>query len=198
MPSIVLTPTSYLVLGLIEHNGESTPYQLRQIMDQSVGHFWWIPRSQLYAEPERLTKAEYLNEDRELEGRRRKHYSMTDQGHQALEDWTAEPTDTFTELRDLALLKVYFGADPRTMAQRQLEALRPRLELYEQMQREAEGLPPGPAYALIAGIAHVRTSVDLWEAVLADSEGKMLKPSGGRRPSACSRGAHTRSWPFPA
>ena len=67
-----LTPTSYIVLGLLEAaDGEATPYDLKQAVAASVGNFWSIPHSQLYAEPERLARAGYLTEERETHGRRR-------------------------------------------------------------------------------------------------------------------------------
>ena len=50
---IQLTQTSYVVLGLVEQAGEATPYDLKQIVAATVGKFFSIPHSQLYAEPER-------------------------------------------------------------------------------------------------------------------------------------------------
>ena len=54
---IQLTQTSYVVLGLVDRAGEATPYDLKQIVAATVGGFFSIPHSQLYAEPERLTRA---------------------------------------------------------------------------------------------------------------------------------------------
>jgi DNA-binding PadR family transcriptional regulator len=74
---IELTQTSYTVLGLISMAGEPTPYDLKQLVAISVGNFWSIPHSQLYAEPDRLADAGYLTVRRESGGRRRKHYKLT-------------------------------------------------------------------------------------------------------------------------
>jgi PadR family transcriptional regulator, regulatory protein AphA len=131
MQEIELTPTSYIVLGLLAQTGETTPYRLKQIVDGSVGHFWSLHRSQLHAEPARLARAGYLSEHQEPDGRRRKRYALTNRGRAAFEQWGATPTDQFTELRDLALLKLYFGADPSTLADAQLTVLRPLLQSYE-------------------------------------------------------------------
>lgn len=188
MQDIQLTPTSYIVLGLLAQAGEATPYQLKQIVDISVGHFWSLPRSQLYAEPARLAQAGYLTEDREQDGRRRKRYAVTKRGHEALRRWTGAPTEEFTELRDLALLKLFFGADPVPMAEAQLAALRPRLELYEAMRAVDGGADPrGPWQALEAGIDHVKTSIRTWERIAKEqhavrsqrpqSEGPVQAPS---------------------
>jgi hypothetical protein len=60
-----LTPTSYIVLGLIEMQGEGTPYDLKTWVTQSVGNFWSVPHSAIYAETVRLTGAGLLIERRE-------------------------------------------------------------------------------------------------------------------------------------
>ena len=52
--AIRLSPTSYLVLGLIGLRGASTPYDLKRAVSRSVSYFWPFPHSQLYGEPERL------------------------------------------------------------------------------------------------------------------------------------------------
>jgi DNA-binding PadR family transcriptional regulator len=160
---IRLSPTSYIVLGLLEAAGEATPYDLKQAVAVSLGDFWSLPHAQLYAEPERLAKAGYLSERRERGGRRRKHYKLTPAGKQALSDWLAEPTDELTELRDLGLLKMFFGADPRTLASLQLPAHRRKLASYEKLVAQIEGhVPAGMALALRAGIRHERESVRFW------------------------------------
>src|SRR5207247_1991272 len=106
MQEIQLTPTSYVVLGLIAQAGEATPYELKQMAHASVGQFWSLPRSQLYAEPARLAAAGYLVEDREQAGRRRKRYALTAEGREALAEWIQTPTSRLTEIRDLAFLKL--------------------------------------------------------------------------------------------
>ena len=132
---IRLTPTSYIVLGLLERAGEATPYDLKQFVALGLGDFWSVPHAQLYSEPERLATAGYLSERREEGGRRRKHYKITAKGREALGDWVGEPTDEMAELRDPAVLKLFFGADPKAMAEAQLPAHRERLARYEEMQK---------------------------------------------------------------
>jgi PadR family transcriptional regulator AphA len=166
MQEIQLTSTSYIVLGLLDLAGEATPYQLKRLVDMSVGHFWSLPRSQLYAEPARLARAGYLTEGQEQDGRRRKRYELTERGQEALQSWTDTPTQQFTELRDLALLKLFFGADPAAMAEAQLAVFRRRLELYEAMRAADTGEgPSGPRQALEAGVDYVKTSIRIWERI---------------------------------
>ena len=79
-----LTPTSVIVLGLLEFLGEGTPYDLKQAVGLTVGSFWTFQHAQLYTETERLARAGLLDERREEGGRRRKHYLMDTAGRQAL------------------------------------------------------------------------------------------------------------------
>jgi PadR family transcriptional regulator, regulatory protein AphA len=188
---IQLTPTSYIVLGLLSQAGEATPYQLKQMVDYSVGHFWSVPRSQVYAEPARLARAGYLTEGQEADGRRRKQYALTRQGREALERWTSAPTREHTELRDLAFLKLFFGADPVAMAEAQLGALRSLLQFYETVHaNEVPDEPSGPRQTLEAGIDYVRTGIRVWERIAREARLNQTQAAGGARgasPSAPRR-----------
>ena len=154
---------SYVVLGFIELTGEATPYLLKQLVAGSVGNFWTLQHAQLYSEPERLAKACYLTEERERGGRRRKRYTITEQGRRALADWRAEPTDAIPELRAPALLKLFFGADPATLAPLQIEAHRRKLAEYEAIRDSMpDSVPEGPRLALDAGIANAKQQIEWW------------------------------------
>jgi DNA-binding PadR family transcriptional regulator len=158
-----LTPTSYLVLGFIELGGESTPYELKQRLEAGAGGFWSVPHSQLYAEPARLAAAGYLRERREEGGRRRRNYALTKKGREALAHWRDDPTDVMPELRDLSLLKLFFGGDPGRLAGAQLAAHERQLAGYEQLRKGDAGAEPrGIWLALEAGIAHEREWVRYW------------------------------------
>jgi PadR family transcriptional regulator AphA len=174
MQDIQLTPTSYIVLGLLDRAGVATPYELNRLVDLSVGNFWSLPRSQLYAEPARLAQAGYLSEEQEQSGRRRKRYALTARGSQALRRWTEEPTYDYPELRDPSLLKVFFGADPRAMAAAQLSTLRPLLARFEELRAKDTGEGPnGPRQTLQVGIDHVETSIRAWERIAGECSDTM-------------------------
>jgi PadR family transcriptional regulator, regulatory protein AphA len=159
-----LTPTSYIVLGLLELAGESTPYALKRLVARSVGYFWTLQHAQLYTEPERLARAGYVTEKREETGRRRKLYSLTDKGRRALDEWRSEPTGEVAELRESAMLKLFFGADPRQLAAAQIPANRARLAEYEAIRDSMPAdVPPGPRQALDMGIRFQRAAIAFWE-----------------------------------
>jgi DNA-binding PadR family transcriptional regulator len=166
-----LTPTSYIVLGLLEFAGTATPYELKRLVKDSVGYFWTLQHAQLYTEPERLAAAGYVSEEREDGGRRRKRYTITERGREALREWRAEPTAAVSELRDLSLLKLFFGADPGALGQVQIEAHRARLAEYEELRgRDGGEGPRGPWLALEAGIRLEAEWIRYWEAVLGAAE----------------------------
>src|SRR5436305_12273246 len=127
-----LTPVSYIVLGMIAWAGKATPYDLKQMVAASVGNLWSVQHAQLYTEPARLAGAGLLTEKREEGGRRRKTYSVTARGRRARERWLASPTAEDYELRDPGLLKVFFGAEPASVAADQLEVHEQKLAQYEE------------------------------------------------------------------
>jgi DNA-binding PadR family transcriptional regulator len=169
--SIALTPTSYLVLGCLALNGPATPYELKAVVNTSVGFFWSFPHSQLYSEPARLAEAGLLSEQREHSGRRRRVFAVTDAGRDALRSWLADPVADAPEIRDLGLLKLFFGdlagdGDVLRLGETQAAAHRTRLELYESI---VATNPPGAAGATIRlGIAYERAAAAFWQSIVTD------------------------------
>jgi PadR family transcriptional regulator AphA len=164
-----LTPTSAIVLGFLDLVGEATPYDLKHYAARSVGHFWTFQHAQLYTETERLAKAGLLREEREDGGRRRKHYSLTAAGKQALADWRTQPTTELAELRDLGVLQLFFGADPRALGAAQVEAHERKLAEYLRIRKHsADDVPDGPRQALECGIEVERALIRFWKR-MADS-----------------------------
>jgi DNA-binding PadR family transcriptional regulator len=163
-----LTPTSYIVLGLVAQAGEATPYDLKRMVAAGLANLWSVQHAQLYSEPERLAAGGYLREQREESGRRRRRYALTARGREALRAWLATPTEEFTELRDPGLLKLFFGADPATVAPAQLAVHQAKLAEYERVRAAgaaAGDVPRGPALTLEAGIGHEREWIRFWKRV---------------------------------
>jgi DNA-binding PadR family transcriptional regulator len=158
-----LTPTSYIVLGLINATGRATSYDLKRVHDQGIGGFWSLNHAQLYGEPERLVRGGYLSVQRETGGRRRKLYELTPAGTEALESWLASPTEDFTELRDPGLLQLFFGAEPGPLAETQHAIHAERLAEYERLHSTSAQWPDGPRLVLESGIGHEREWLRFWK-----------------------------------
>lgn len=167
---IRLTGTSYAVLTLLDVLGEATPYDLKQSLERSIENFWPVPHTTFYAEPERLTKAGLLSEQREQQGRRRRLYSLTDRGRAALHEWRDSPTVAPPQLRDEGVLKLFAGGDP-------LNYLHARRDFYRAKLQELEGYleicPDAPSWrgvraSLIAGTTYNRLLLDATEGYLAE------------------------------
>src|ERR1700689_284650 len=84
MSSPRLTPTSYIVLGLLEQGEPATPYDLKQIAQVSTSNFWSVPHTQLYTECARLAREGLLDESLEQTGRRRRTYRLTGRASELL------------------------------------------------------------------------------------------------------------------
>jgi len=164
-----LTPTSYIVLGLLDLiSGEATPYDLKQMLAGSVGNFWTVQHSALYAEPERLAAGGYLSERREESGRRRRFYAITDEGRAAVDAWRRQmPTET-AQLRDPGVLKLFFGGDPAALAAHQTSLHEAKLAGYEALRAQlADRMPAAQLRALEVGIAFERAMIAIWADVRA-------------------------------
>jgi DNA-binding PadR family transcriptional regulator len=186
-PPAHLTSTSYLVLGLIEREGPSTPYELKRHVAATIGHFWSFPHALLYTEPARLVELGLLTEEREAEGRRRRLFTITDPGRAAMRAWLATPSRESTELRDAGLLQLFFADlgsadDRRALAVAQLAVHRATLARYEDDLR-GEGGRNGSSSAartiehwrgvtLPMGLLYERVAVEFWEGVAAGARGE--------------------------
>lgn len=177
-----LTPVSYVVLGLLAQNGPSTPYELKAAVARSIGNFWSFPHTQLYTEPERLAAAGLLRERQEPSGRRRRTFTITAAGRRAVAEWVGEPSPFSRELRDVGLLKLFFGGlvDPtavQELAAEQEKAHRLKLQDLEALERE--GREAGDAHrraVLRMGLRYERAAARFWAEI---AEGELPQPEPG-------------------
>jgi PadR family transcriptional regulator AphA len=177
-----LTPTSYLVLGLLEREGPSTPYELERHVRATLGNFWSFPHTLLYSEPPRLATLGLVIEAREAEGRRRRVFTITTAGASVLGTWLDRPSGASTELRDLGLLQLFFAdltsAEARLrLAERQLAIHRAKLSAYqedERLERRPGGSRRGErtvehwrGETLRMGLLYEGAAVEFWGGVVA-------------------------------
>jgi DNA-binding PadR family transcriptional regulator len=162
---IKLTGTSYALMAVLREFGEMTSYDIKQAMESSIQNFWPVPHTTAYEEPARLAAAGYLSARQEEGGRRRRVYSLTEKGREALAAWAAEPGASPPQLREEAMLKVFAGGDPTGLVESRLAWHRAKLEElrgYLALVRESEGFE-GSERTLVAGIAYEEKMLELLE-----------------------------------
>ncbi len=171
-PNRDLPASSYVILGMLATCGPLTPYEMKKLIDESIGYFWDFPRAQLYVDPQRLEQQGLIAETRETTGRRRRVYHITEAGKDEARRWLHDPTVTEVELRDAGLLKLYFSSllsrdDVVDLAHRERELHQRRLSTYEKIQAELER-DPAMAFALATlrmGLAYEQLSIAFWEGI---------------------------------
>jgi PadR family transcriptional regulator, regulatory protein AphA len=164
-----LSHTSYLVLGLVAGLGAATPYDLKQMVNASIGNFWSFPHSQLYSEPDRLADLGLLEVEQEEAGRHRKRYTVTEAGLAALQTWLRDPETGRAEIREPGLLQLFFGAladeaDMTRVAQARVKLYEQELERYAEVEKNIANHPDMryPYATLRLGIAITRASLAFW------------------------------------
>jgi len=192
MSSRTLNPVSYVVLGIVASRGPSTSYEMKKLVDTSISFFWTFPHAQLYREPHRLVELGLLDEEQQESGRRRRVFTLTGAGRTALEQWLASPGPFDVEIRDLALLKLFFGRlahdeDIVTLAEEQLAGHRRQKALYEQLlDRYADRRELSHQLApLRIGAAYEQAYIEFWEQVAqrhSDPTGRDTRASRHRSP----------------
>ncbi len=172
MPSERLSPTSYVVLGMIALRGPSTSYDLKRAIQRSIGYFWPFPHAGLYSEPQRLEGLGLLAAASEPDGRRRRTYSITEEGLREVRAWLAAPTNEHFQLRDVAELKLFFSelgepTDVARLAREQIDQHEQRIRVYESMQERYGGLASVASrlVTLRLGLEIERAALHFWTAL---------------------------------
>lgn len=171
--SIRLTATSYALMALLEQLGEATPYEIKQALEKSIQNFWPVPHTTAYEEPARLAAAGYLSLRQEDSGRRRKAYSLTDSGREALAAWANDAAATAPQLREEAVLKVFAGGDPGPLLAGRVAWHRGKLEELQGYLEEVRGQDEWQPSerVLLVGVAYHRKMLELLEEVAAVTPG---------------------------
>ncbi|SDD29204.1 PadR family transcriptional regulator [Actinokineospora iranica] len=170
-----LNATSYVVLGMLSH-GPATSYDLKQRVGYTVGNFWAFAHSQLYDEPARLAEDGLVTASIEDGGRRRRTYSITQEGRDALREWLGAPTPEQTEVRDLGLLKLFFAtfgdrADLVNLARTRRDSHRSRADGYiAQHERIVDYADPWQVKSLELGIRIERCVEEFWAEFVTELE----------------------------
>ena len=188
-----LTPTSYLVLGLLAREGPSTPYELERHVRATLGNFWSFPHTLLYSEPAGSRPWAWSPRPaRRTDGAAGSSRSRRP-GVSALGAWLDRPSGAPTELRDLGLLQLFFadlasGAARLRLAEQQLAIHRAKLAAYEEderLERRPGRIRRGQrtfehwrGETLRMGLLYERAAVDFWRSVAR------ARAAAGARPRA--------------
>jgi DNA-binding PadR family transcriptional regulator len=176
-----------MVLGMVGLRGATTPYELKRAVGRSVGYFWRFPHTQLYDEPARLAKAGLLRVEQEHNGRRRRTYTITPAGLDALRAWLREPTAEHFQLRDVAEIKLFFSElvdveDVVALAREQVRIHEERLAEYQSIDQRYANHPE-----LANRLAPLNLGLELERAALRFWRDIAARPPHGQRTEAGER-----------
>ncbi|MEX2459003.1 MAG: PadR family transcriptional regulator [Actinomycetota bacterium] len=101
---------TWAILGLLTF-GEQSGYDLKKLVDASVGHFFSPAKSQIYSELRRLVQLRYAREREIAQTDRpdKRNYTITPAGETALRRWLDESPLEEDSFKSPFLVKVFFG-----------------------------------------------------------------------------------------
>jgi PadR family transcriptional regulator, regulatory protein AphA len=109
MPPARLTPSDYVVLGMVGL-GARSGYEIKRTVELSIRFFWTISPAQVYPSLAKLERAGLLAGRDEPQGNRpRRVYERTRDGIRALREWLTRAEPMPFELRDIAMVKLFFA-----------------------------------------------------------------------------------------
>jgi DNA-binding PadR family transcriptional regulator len=122
-----ISSTGYVVLGILNW-GARTGYEIKQLVDKSTRFFWAASYGQIYPELKRLERQGLVEgRDDPQGGRRRTIYRLTAKGRRELRRWLEVPAEVF-EMRNEALLKLFFSSALPEEAEDHLDSMRANAE----------------------------------------------------------------------
>jgi len=164
-----------VILGLLSF-GPRSGYEIKATVDRSTRFFWAASYGQIYPELSRLEREGLVeSEDASNGARRRRVYSLTDAGREALADWLLGRTVTI-ELRDESLLRLFFAdALPREQALQLLEGRKRGHEAYLEVLRAIEALPGGRDPDFVDLVLHWGIDFNQWGVDWCEKQLKRLR-----------------------
>ena len=154
----------YALLGLLAKEPRHG-YDLKQTFERLLGGTWPLNIGQIYTTLNRLERDGLVRVDRVAHHQApdRKIYALTPRGHEALENWLAEPVEDTVPLKEGVFIKILVhrvlgGGDADALIMRQrLVYLRTLAELSEL--RSDERLDPTTALLLEGAMLHVEADL---------------------------------------
>lgn len=100
----------FALLGFLNY-GPYSGYDLKQLIDVSIQHFWHAKQSQVYTTLKRLEEEGLVSSSIQAQESRpdRRVYAITETGRTAFEEWTHTPNTELNPNKDALLLKLFFS-----------------------------------------------------------------------------------------
>ena len=176
----------HAILGLLTYQ-PMTGYDLKQVFDSSINHFWSAHQSQIYRELAALEGKGYVDSQIEPQEKRpdRKVYRITAAGEQELQHWLEQfPAVLTTPVREELLVRIFFASrlplsELKFQLQRFLKEHQELLASYESVgatiggHSEELGRPDETFYWLLTlkrGIANAKAEIQWAEECIEEIE----------------------------
>jgi PadR family transcriptional regulator, regulatory protein AphA len=182
--------TPNALLGLLSL-GPMSGYDIRQLIQRSIGHFWSESYGQIYPGLKRLATAKLVEKKTERKkGSPDRHvYSLTAEGREQLRKWLKLPVVAEVPRNEL-LLKLFFGAcvPPRVNhehVQTYLESHQKELQVYaaieKTLRKEKKNDPQLPFCLMTLSMGRHRSAamVKWCKETLAELDGIERRQKGG-------------------
>ena len=156
------------MLGLIALRGPSTAYEIKRALSRITSEYWSVAHVTPYRVTAALERQGLLTAEQERSGRRRRVFSLTDDGRSALRAWLSQPTDDTMTIRDPGQLRLLFAelADPAAVAElarAQMRVYQTRLATLDAIEARLAGDPPRSALSpLQLGRAVYSAALSFW------------------------------------
>ena len=159
--------TPNALLGLLSL-GPMSGYDIRQLIQRSIGHFWSESYGQIYPGLKRLAVAGLVEKKTERKkGSPDRHvYSLTTNGHEQLRRWLKLPVAEAVPRNEL-LLKLFFGGQvspsvSREHVQAYLESHQKELQVYgaiaKRLRKEEANDPQLPFWLMTLSMGRHRSA----------------------------------------
>ncbi|MBD1382927.1 PadR family transcriptional regulator [Metabacillus arenae] len=147
----------YSILGILTIEPKSG-YEIKKLIESSLGHFWYESYGQIYPNLKKLLADELITmENEKQEGKPdKKIYAITKKGEETLKDWLLKPAHLQVGRNEL-LLKLFFGHNVPTVAnkehiiahQKEIEKLLEQYTHIEDVLTETKTTNPNLQYWLL-------------------------------------------------
>jgi DNA-binding PadR family transcriptional regulator len=131
----------HAILGFLNYKPQ-TGYELKEVFDDSVQHFWSADQSQIYRTLTELMEENWVTMEVVLQDNRpnRKVYTITKEGREELHQWLQQPPPLHTP-RSAGLVQIFFAGqlrDDEILQKFEMvaEYCRQTLKVYESISKE--------------------------------------------------------------